>query len=88
MKKRGKAKRRRGRRRIEGQVREGRPVTKLVEEIEGKEMQKETEVERLAGRSVEGRNRKWGFLHEPLSIREFDLDNFQILDISAVALNR
>lgn len=56
---------------------EGRPVTKLVEEIGGKEMQKETEVERLAGRSVEGRNNfaeevegSGGFLHKPLSIRE------------------
>jgi hypothetical protein len=39
---------------------EGRPVTNLVEEIEGKEMQKETEVERLAGRRVEGRNNSSG----------------------------
>jgi hypothetical protein len=40
--------------RKEDRVRE-RPVT-IVEEIEGKEMQKETEVERLAGPRVEGRN--------------------------------
>lgn len=49
---------------------ERRPVTNLVEEIEGKEMQKETEVERLAGRRVEGRNNEEvGVLGEPLSIR-------------------
>lgn len=45
--------------RKEDRVRERRPVT-IVEEIEGKEMQKETEVERLAGRRVEGRNNSSG----------------------------
>lgn len=57
MKKRGESEMKKGEEgNREDRVREGRPVTKLVEEIEGKEMQKETEVERLAGRSVEGRN--------------------------------
>lgn len=67
--------------RKEDRVRERRSVT-IVEEIEGKEMQKETGVERLAGRRVEGRNNsewkwKWGFWASPYRLEKL---KFQYLE--------